>query len=84
MAKRKIAITIPPDTLERVDSWAERLNVSRSQFILDQVENSLRNLEDDEVTQHYNEAYATPEALEENRTLAQDMRNLAPQDQEKW
>ena len=85
VAKRKIAITIPPDTLERIDTWAEKMQQSRSQFMLDQIESSLQNLEDEEVTRRYDKMYADSEAIEENRALADDMQRLAPQqDSEKW
>jgi predicted DNA-binding protein len=86
VAKLKIAITISPDTLERVDNWAEKLQQSRSQFILDQVETQLRSLEDEEVTKRYDEVYQSSEALEENRVLAEEMHRLVPDQggDEKW
>ena len=48
LAVRKIAITVPPTTLQRIDGWAEKLKISRSQFIVDQVEKQLEDLEDED------------------------------------
>ena len=86
VAKQKIAITIAPDTLKRIDNWAEKLRQSRSQFILEQIEKQLCNLEDEEVTRRYDEVYQSAEAVEENRMLAEEMQRLAPgyDGDEKW
>ena len=86
MAVRKIAITVPPTTLQRIDGWAEKLKISRSQFIVDQVEKQLEDLEDEEVTRLYNEAYSDEQAAEENRALAEEMLRLSSEidRDEKW
>lgn len=84
MAKQKIAITIPPETLNRIDAWAEKLEQSRSRFILEQIETQLRNLEDAEVTKLYNEVYQSSEALEKNKALAKEIGQIASVEEEKW
>ena len=86
MAVRKIAITVPPTTLQRIDGWADKLKISRSQFIVDQVEKQLEDLEDEEVTRLYNEAYSDEQAVEENRALAEEMLRLSSEmdSDEKW
>ena len=56
----------------------EKLKKSRSQFIVEQVEKRLQDLEDKEVTRLYNKAYADRQWVEENRALAEDMLRLAP------
>ena len=73
MATRRITITIPPNTLKRVDRWAERLKKSCSWFIVEQVEKRLQEIEDQEVTRLYDQAYKDKQALEENRELAEEM-----------
>ena len=77
MAVQKIAITVPPSTLQRIDGWAEKLKKSRSQFIVEQVEKRLEELEDEEVTRLYNEAYADEQAGMENRAIAEEMLRLS-------
>ena len=46
------------------------------------VEKRLEELEDEEVTRLYNEAYADAKAVEENRALAEEMLRLAPKGDE--
>ena len=83
---RKIAITMPPELLQQVDHWAEKLHTSRSRFIATQVEQRLQELEDEEVSRRYNEAYQDEQARAENRELAEEMLHLAPttSEDEQW
>ena len=80
MPAHKIAITIPPAVLARLDQWASRKNQSRSRFITEQLEKRLQELEDEEVTRLYDDAYRDTPALQENQTLVSDMRQFAPHD----
>ena len=80
MPAHKIAITIPRAVLARLDQWAARKNQSRSRFITEQLEKRLQELEDEEVTQLYDDAYRDAQALRENQTLVADMRQFAPRD----
>jgi hypothetical protein len=59
---------------------------SRSQFIVEQVERRLRELEDGEVTRLYDETYKDDRSLRENRELAEEMLSLAPAEygDDKW
>ena len=50
MSTKKIAITIPPLFLKRVDEWARKTGKSRSRFIVEELDNRLRLLEDEEIT----------------------------------
>lgn len=86
MATHKIAITLPADTLRHVDRWAKKLKKSRSRLIAEQVEERLRQLEEAEVTRLYDETYQQEQALTENRALAEEMLDLAPESErkEKW
>jgi metal-responsive CopG/Arc/MetJ family transcriptional regulator len=77
---RKIAITIPDALLERLDRRAARRNQSRSRFIAEQLAKRLQELEDEEVTRLYDEAYQDEHALRENQQLAEDMGHLRPRD----
>ncbi|ETW96452.1 MAG: hypothetical protein ETSY1_26550 [Candidatus Entotheonella factor] len=76
----KIAITISPAVLERLDQWAARKNQSRSRFIAEQLEKRLQELEDEAVTRLYNEVYGDEAALQENQKLTREMGRLAPRD----
>ena len=48
VATSKIAITMPEPLLERVNQWSEKLAQSRSQFIAEQMEKRLQELEEEE------------------------------------
>jgi metal-responsive CopG/Arc/MetJ family transcriptional regulator len=76
----KIAITISPTILARLDHWAARKKQSRSRFIAEQLETRLQEIEDEEVTRCYNEAYQDEQVLLENQKLAEDMGQLVPYD----
>ncbi len=75
MATQKIAITISPPFLKRLDKWAEKAGKSRSRFIVEQLEDRLRSLEDEEVTRRYNEVCSDPDASLYDQELAEEMLN---------
>jgi predicted DNA-binding protein len=76
----KIAITISPAILARLDQWAARKHQSRSRFIAEQLERRLQELEDENVTRLYDDTYQAEGALQENRELTKDMGQIAPRD----
>lgn len=86
MAASKIAITIPHTLLERVNQWSEKLAQSRSQFIAEQMEKRLQELEEEEVLRAYNQAYEDEQTLADNRALAEELLPSAPQadEDEAW
>ncbi len=86
MATSKIAITMPEPLLERVNQWSEKLAQSRSQFIAEQMEKRLQELEEEEVLRAYNQAYEDEQTLTENRALAEELLQSAPQadEDEAW
>ena len=73
MSTEKIAITVPPNFLVRVDSWAKKVGKSRSRFIVEEMDKRLAELEDEEITMLYNKAYGDPEAGKGNSKLAEAM-----------
>jgi metal-responsive CopG/Arc/MetJ family transcriptional regulator len=86
VATSKIAITMPEPLLERVNQWSEKLAQSRSQFIAEQMEKRLQELEEEEVRHAYNQAYKDEQTLAENRALAEELLRSAPQanEDEAW
>lgn len=78
MATRKIAITVPPDFVKKLDQWAKKLGISRSRFIVEQMDNRLRTLENNEVTRLYDEAYSDTETSAQYRELFEDMLKIRP------
>jgi predicted DNA-binding protein len=54
----KTAISLPDDTLHRVDCAAKRLGISRSEFLRGAAERWLDRLEDDATTEAINHAIA--------------------------
>ncbi len=73
MSTEKIAITVPPNFLLKLDSWAKKTGKSRSRFIVEEMDKRLIELEDEEITMLYNKAYGEPETGTENSDLAEEM-----------
>jgi predicted DNA-binding protein len=86
MATQKIAITVPSVFLERLNQWAKKMGRSRSRFIVEEMDERLRELEDEEVTRIYNETYSDPEIAAQDRQLAEEMLNISAihEVEEKW
>jgi len=86
MATQKIAITIPPLFLKRVDKWAKKTGKSRSRFIVDELHNRLRKLEDVEITRIYDEVCTDSESSVYNHDLAEEMLSMSSvhEEEEKW
>ena len=86
MSTQKIAITVPPVFLKRLDRWAKKAKRSRSRFIVEELEKRLAVLEDDTITRMYNDAYDEKEAAVEDRELAEEMLSISAvhEEKEKW
>ena len=86
MSTQKIALTVPPAFLKRVDEWAGKMGKSRSRFIVEQVDKRLKDLEDDEITRLYDEAYDDPETAVEDERLAEEMFDMSAihGEEERW
>ena len=86
MATQKIAITIPPLFLKRVDKWAKKTGKSRSRFIVDELQNRLRKLEDVEITRIYDEVCTNSEFSVYDHDLAEEMLSMSSihEEEEKW
>jgi len=86
MATQKIAITVPPVFLRRLDQWAKKMGRSRSRFVVEQMDKRLKELEDEEITRIYNETYSAPEIVAQDRELAEEMLNMSAihEVEEKW
>jgi metal-responsive CopG/Arc/MetJ family transcriptional regulator len=86
MATRKIAISIPHLFLKRVDQWAKKGGKSRSRFIVEELDNRLKTLEDEEITKLYNEACADRDSSDYDNDLAEEMLGISSvqEEEEKW
>jgi len=86
MGVQKIAITVPPPFLKRVDEWAEKMGKSRSRFIVEELDNRLRILEDEEITRIYNEVCSDPDSSTHDYELAEEMFGMSSvrEEEEKW
>ena len=86
MSTQKIAITVPPALLMKLDSWAKKSGKSRSRFIVEEMDKRILELEDEEITKLYNEAYGNSKDGAKNIELAEEMLSAsAAQDMEdKW
>ena len=86
MATQKVAITVPPLFLKRVDRWAKKRGKSRSRFIVEELDNRLKTLEDEEITKLYNEVCADRDASDYDKNLAEEMLGISSlhEEEEKW
>ena len=86
MTTQKIAITVPPVFLIKLDSWAEKAGKSRSRFIVEEMEKRLSALEDKEITRLYNKAYGDPEDRIKGSELAEEMfaGSAVHDEEDKW
>ena len=86
MSTEKIAITVPPNFLIKVDSWAKKTGKSRSRFIVEEMDKRLAELEDEEITRLYNKVYGDSEAGVGNSELAEEMlaASAVHQEEDKW
>jgi metal-responsive CopG/Arc/MetJ family transcriptional regulator len=86
MATQKIAITVPPLFLKRLDQWAKKRRKSRSRFIVEELDNRLKTLEDEEITKLYNQVCADKDASNYDKDLAEEMLGISSvqQEDEKW
>ena len=73
MSTQKIAITVPPIFLYKLDSWAKKAGKSRSRFIVEEMDKRLIELEDEEITRIYNKAYDNLEDRTRGSGLAEEM-----------
>ena len=86
MATQKVAITVPPLFLKRVDQWAKKRGKSRSRFIVEELDNRLKTLEDEEITKLYNEVCADTDSSDDDNALAEEMLGISSvqEEDEKW
>jgi metal-responsive CopG/Arc/MetJ family transcriptional regulator len=86
MATQKIAITVPPLFLKRLDQWAKKIGKSRSRFIVEELDNRLKTLEDEETTKLYNEVCTDKDASDYDKDLAEEMLDISSvqEEDEKW
>ena len=86
MSTQKITITVPPLFLKWVDQWARKTGKSRSRFIVEELDNRLRMLEDEKITRMYNEVCSDPESSVYDHDLAEEMLSMRPvhEEEEKW
>ena len=86
MSTQKIAITVPPVFLTKLDSWAKKAGKSRSRFIVEEMDKKIIELEDAEITELYNKAYSGSEERARDRKLAEEMFNVSAvhEEEDKW
>jgi metal-responsive CopG/Arc/MetJ family transcriptional regulator len=86
MSTQKIAITVPPVFLIKLDSWAKKAGKSRSRFIVEEMDRRLMELEDEEITRLYNKAYGDSEDRTQVSELAEEMLTASAvhEEEDKW
>lgn len=87
MATQKIALTIPPEFLRKIDNWAKKRKKSRSRFIVEELGKSIGRLEDEEITRIYNKAYGEEGSSDEGLKLADEMLSISSvpaEEDEQW
>jgi len=86
MTTQKVAITVPPLFLKRLDQWAKKKGKSRSRFIVEELGNRLKTLEDQEITKLYNKVCDDEEVSGYDNVLAEEMLGISSikEEEEKW
>ena len=86
MTYQKIAITVPPPFLKRLDGWVKKTGRSRSSFIVEELGKRLKMLEDEEITLLYNDACSNSETSAYDRNLAEEMLSISSisEEEEEW
>ena len=84
MGTTKIAITIPPPFLKRLDQWAKKRGKSRSRFIVDELDKRLKEMEDEEITRLYDAVSEDPVTRAYDQELAEELLAVAAEAEEKW
>ena len=86
MSTQKIAITVPPVILTKLDSWAKKAGKSRSRFIVEEMDKRLMELEDEEITSLYNRAYGDSADRTRDSELAEEMLTASAvhEEEDKW
>jgi metal-responsive CopG/Arc/MetJ family transcriptional regulator len=86
MSTQKIAITVPPNFLVKLDSWAKKAGKSRSRFIVEEMDNRLTELEDEEITRLYNKTYGDSEVRIKDSELAEELftASAVHEEEDKW
>ena len=86
MTTQKIAITVPPVFLIKLDSWAKKTGKSRSRFIVEEMNKRLMELEDEEITKLYNLAYGNSEERAKGSNLAEEIlaASAVHEEEDKW
>lgn len=86
MATQKIAITVPPVFLKKLDEWSKKMGRTRSRFIVEELEKRLKELEDDEITRMYDEAYGDPRIADKDSQLAEELLGVSAilEEEEQW
>ena len=86
MPTQKIAITVPPVFLAKLDSWAQKTGKSRSRFIVEELDKRLVELEDEEITRLYDQTYGDPDNRIKDIDLAEEMLEVGAirETEDKW
>jgi metal-responsive CopG/Arc/MetJ family transcriptional regulator len=86
MSTQKIAITVPPIFLNKLDAWAKKAGKSRSRFIVEEMDKRLIELEDEEITRIYNKAYDNQQDRTRDSGLAEEMltASAVPEEEDTW
>jgi metal-responsive CopG/Arc/MetJ family transcriptional regulator len=87
MNAQKIAITVPPAFLEWLDKWAKKKGRSRSRFIVEEMTKQLKNLEDSDSTQLYDQMHSDHTTAAQDKELAEEMLRISANVEileEKW
>ena len=86
MTYQRIAITVPPSFLERLDGWVRKTGKSRSRFIVDELGKQLKAMEEEEITGLFNAVCSDSDASDRDRDLAEEMLRTSPipEEEEEW
>jgi hypothetical protein len=59
--------------VKRLDTWAKKMGRSRSRFIVEELDNRPKVLDDEETIRMYNDVYADPDVPAYDHEIAEEM-----------
>lgn len=73
MARSKIAITVPDEIIQHLDTIAKKRKMSRSKLISEILENNLSKLLDEELASTYDDIYSDERIQKEQKYIAEHL-----------
>ena len=74
------AVSIPHDIYQQAEAWAQKLGLSREQFIVQALEQWIKAQRDEEITQQLNEVYEQEDSSLDPVLMQMQLTALEPEE----